>query len=298
MHYAQVLGRRVRIDSFYPGVVGLNSYANTLSNTYKNEDDKMEFNNMTAFVTGGGSGIGEATAKALAAKGALVAVGDVDLVNATKVVKAIIDQGGKALAVPIDVSDADSVHSAFCAAETWYGESTNLLVNSAGILGIHPFIDYPVELFIKVMAVNVTGAFLCSQRAAKSMLTKGFGRIVNVASVSAQRAGVGRTAYGTSKAAMVGLTKQLSMELGPHGITANSIAPGPVLTPLTEASYTPETIEAYTSMIPARRLGVLEDMSAAILFLLSDSAAYINGAYLPVDGGYLASGVSKTGKIN
>lgn len=258
----------------------------------------MNFENKTAFVTGGGSGIGEATAVALAASGAHVVVADLNLVNATKVASSILKQGGKAIAVAIDVSDANSVDCAFETAEEWYGDTTHLLVNSAGILGIHAFIDYPVELFNKVMAVNVTGTFLCSQRAGKSMLKAGYGRIVNVASVSAVRAGIGRTAYGTSKAAMVGLTKQLSMELGPHGITANAIAPGPVLTPLTEASYTPETIEAYTSMIPARRLGVLGDMTATILFLLSEGAAYINGAYLPVDGGYLASGVSKTGKLS
>lgn len=258
----------------------------------------MKFENKTAFVTGGGSGIGEAAAIALAAEGAHVVVGDINLDNAAKVAKKILNQGGKAMAVSIDVSDANSVDSAFNEAEQWYGSTTHLLVNSAGILGVHAFIDYPFDLFNKVMAVNVTGTFLCSQRAARSMVEAGYGRIVNVASISAERAGIGRTAYGTSKAAMVGLTKQLSMELAQHGITANAIAPGPVVTPLTEASYNPETIEAYTSMIPARRLGLLDDMSAAILFLLSEGAAYINGAYLPVDGGYLASGVSKTGKLS
>ena len=254
----------------------------------------MKFENKTAFVTGGGSGIGEAAAVALAAEGARVVVADLNFDNASRVAEHISSQGGAALAVQIDVSNADSVAGAFALAKEWYGETTQLLVNSAGILGIHAFVDYPVDLFNKVMAVNVTGAFLCAQQAAQGMLNSGYGRIVNVASIS----GIGRTAYGTSKAALVGLTRQLSMELGASGISVNAIAPGPVVTPLTEASYTPETIEAYTSMIPARRLGVLEDMTAAILFLLSDGAAYINGAYLPVDGGYLASGVSKTGKLN
>ncbi|OBY72530.1 SDR family NAD(P)-dependent oxidoreductase [Acinetobacter gyllenbergii] len=257
----------------------------------------MDFKNKTAFITGGGSGIGESAAIALAARGAYVVVGDLNFENASQVANEILSQGGKAIALEIDVSDANSVDSAFKKAEDWYGDTTNLLLNSAGILGIHAFIDYPVDLFNKVMTVNVTGTFLCSQRASQSMVKAEFGRIVNVASVSAERAGIGRTAYGTSKAAMVGLTKQLTMELGPYGITANAIAPGPVLTPLTEASYTPETIEAYTSMIPAHRLGLLDDMTSTILFLLSDGAAYINGAYLPVDGGYLASGVSKTGKL-
>lgn len=257
----------------------------------------MNFENKTAFITGAGSGIGEAVAIALAAGGAKVAVADVNLDNAEKVASAIRNSGHQAKAVSVEVSDQESVEKAFALAESWYGGSTNILVNSAGILGIHSFIDYPAELFIKVLAVNVTGAFLCAQRAARSMVALGSGRIINIASIGAERAGIGRTAYGTSKAALAGLTRQLAMELGPHGISSNSIAPGPVLTPLTQESYTPETINAYNAMIPAGRLGLLEEMTSAVLYLASDAAAYINGVLLPVDGGYLASGVAKTGKL-
>lgn len=256
------------------------------------------FNNKTAFVSGGGSGIGEAVAIELAAKGAKVAVADINFENATKVACEINEKGGHARAVRVDVTNFESVESAFVDAEQWYGGSTEILVNSAGIMGVHSFIDYPADLFAKVMAINVTGSFLCSQRAAKSMVVARNGRIINVASVSAERAGIGRAAYGTSKAALVGLTRQIAMELGSFGVTANAIAPGPVVTPMTAASYNPDTIDAYTSMIPARRLGLLEDMTAAVVFLASDEAAYINGVLLPVDGGYLASGVAKTGKLS
>ncbi|WP_244438925.1 SDR family NAD(P)-dependent oxidoreductase [Paraburkholderia dilworthii] len=158
-------------------------------------------------------------------------------------------------------------------------------------------LDYKLEDWQRLMNINVTGTFLCAQRAARSMANAQYGRIVNLASISAERAGIGRVAYGTSKAAVVGLTRQLAMELGPLGITANAIAPGPVVTAMTAESFTDETIAAYSAMIPSRRLGTVEEMADAILFLASKRAGYINGVVLPVDGGYLASGVAKTGNL-
>ncbi|MEN8503552.1 MULTISPECIES: SDR family NAD(P)-dependent oxidoreductase [Paraburkholderia] len=257
----------------------------------------MRFDGKAVFVTGGGSGIGEATCYAFAVEGALVAVADVNVDGAEKVAAEIRGAGGKALAIELDVSDSTSVEEAFGKAEGWYGETTSVLVNSAGIVGINAFLDYSLKQWEQVLAVNVTGAFLCAQRAAKSMVRARSGRIVNVGSVSGVRAGIGRTGYGTSKAAILGLTKQIAMELGPYGVTANAIAPGPVLTPLTATSYTPDTIDSYTSMIPARRLGTVDEMSDAILFIASEHAGYINGVLLPVDGGYLAGGVNRTGKL-
>lgn len=257
----------------------------------------MRFRDKTIFVTGGGSGIGAATCRAFAAEGASVAVADLNIENAAAVVREITGAGGAALAVGVDVSSQDSVNAAFAAAEHWYGKHTHVLVNSAGIMGVGSFLDYPLKQWESVLGVNLTGTFLCSQRAAQSMVEAKFGRIVNVGSVSASRAGIGRIAYGTSKAAILGLTRQLAMELASHGITANVVAPGPILTPFTAASYTPDTIAAYESMIPARRMGVVEEISDAILFLASEEARYVNGVSLPVDGGYLAGGVSKTGTL-
>ena len=257
----------------------------------------MRFKNKAVFVTGGGSGIGAATAHAFGAQGARVIVADLNFDNASAVAHSIAVGGCQAFPVRIDVSSEESVNEAFNTAESWLGTTINVLVNSAGILGVGAFIDYPLKQWNDVLGVNLTGTFLCSKRAAKSMTEEGSGRIVNVGSISGSRAGIGRVAYGTSKAAILGLTRQLAMELGPYGITANAVAPGPVVTPFTVASYNAETIAAYESMIPTGRMGLVEEISAAILFLASDEAAYINGVSLPVDGGYLAGGVRKTGQL-
>jgi NAD(P)-dependent dehydrogenase (short-subunit alcohol dehydrogenase family) len=257
----------------------------------------MTFESTTVFITGGGSGIGAMTARAFAAANAAVVVADIHIDNANKVASDIRETGGKALSLKLDVSNPACVDAAFDEAEQWQSRAASVLVNSAGIIGIGPLLDYAFEDWQRIMSINVTGTFLCAQRAGRSMASNGHGRIVNLASISAERAGIGRVAYGTSKAAIVGLTRQLAMELGPHGVTANAIAPGPVVTAMTAESYTAETIAAYSSMIPAGRLGTVEEMADAILFLAAPNAGYINGVVLPVDGGYLASGVAKTGKL-
>ncbi|MGF6411575.1 SDR family NAD(P)-dependent oxidoreductase [Paraburkholderia sp. MM5482-R1] len=224
-------------------------------------------------------------------------VADLNVKSAQTVAASISEAGSDALSVNLDVSNPESVNAAFSAAEDWKGRPTAVLVNSAGIIGICSLSDYKFEDWQRVFNINVTGTFLASQRAAHSMAGARYGRIINVASVSAERAGIGRAAYGTSKAAVVGLTRQLAMELGPLGITANAIAPGPVGTAMTAESFTEETIAECSSMIPSRRLGTVYEMADAILFLAARSSGYINGVLLPVDGGYLASGVAKTGSL-
>ena len=251
-----------------------------------------------AAITGGGSGIGAATARCLAQAGHRVAVMDLQLAHAQAVADALNAQHTDcAVAIAIDVADPASVDAAFAALEQHFGRGADILVNSAGIMPVAPVLECSYELFRKAMDVNVGGSFLCAQRAARDMAERRFGRIVNLASISSERAGVGRVAYGTSKTAIAGLTRQFAMELGPLGITVNAIAPGPVLTAMTEKNYTPETRQAFEASIPARRMGHTEEMAAAIAFLCSDSAAYINGVLLPVDGGYLAAGISTTAGI-
>lgn len=126
--------------------------------------------------------------------------------------------------------------------------------------------DWAAVDFQTVMQVNVTGALLCAQRAAKGMIAQRYGRIVNLSSISAERAGIGRIAYGTSKGAVAALTRQLALELGALGITANSVAPGPISTPMTRESYTSETMRAFESMIPPRRLGTVNEVAHANRF--------------------------------
>ncbi|XAH21389.1 SDR family NAD(P)-dependent oxidoreductase [Xylophilus sp. GW821-FHT01B05] len=246
-----------------------------------------------AAVTGAGSGIGEAAAMKLAEDGFHVAVIDIQSDKVSAVARAIEAIGGQALALVMDVRQADSVDRAFEAIEKWR-KCPDVLVNSAGIINVVPLLDCQASDFNTIMEVNVTGTFLCAQRAAKGMIAQRYGRIVNLTSISAERAGIGRVAYGTSKAAVAGLTRQLAMELGAYGITANSVAPGPVSTPLTEEIYTPDTKRAFENMIPAKRLGTVGDVASAIAFLASEPAAYINGVLLAVDGGYLAAGVGVT----
>ena len=173
----------------------------------------------------------------------------------------------------------------------------NILVNSAGILRIEPFDSFTAETFSAVMEINVTGSFHCAQRAAPAMKSRTYGRIINLSSVSGYRAGVGRTAYGTSKAAVQGLTRQLALELGRHGITANAIAPGATVTAMTEAAYTIDTKRSILPMIPSGFLAKPEDIASSIVFLASKQARYINGHVLVVDGGYLASGMLQTGRL-
>jgi 3-oxoacyl-[acyl-carrier protein] reductase len=250
-----------------------------------------------AAITGAGSGIGEATAYRLSKDGFEVAVLDIDLARAENVAQNIAARGGSSLPVRIDVARLESVESAFRAIEEWR-KPTDVLVNSAGILRIASVIDCRLPEFEEVMQVNVTGSFLCAQRAAKGMIAQKYGRIINLSSIGAVRAGVGRIAYGTSKGAVSALTRQLAFELGGFGITANSVAPGPISTPMTREFYTHETRDIFESMIPMCRLGTVDEVADAIAFLSSEAAGYINGVMLAIDGGYLAAGIGTTGDLH
>lgn len=256
----------------------------------------MRENYGTALITGGGSGIGRAAALALAQRGARVVVTDLRLESAIEVAREITTAGGEAIGIALDVGDAASILSGFDRTEAEFGD-VDILVNSAGLLLVEPVLSFSPESWERVMRVNVTGTFLASQRAARGMAERGYGRIVNITSVSGLRAGVGRTAYGTSKAAIVGLTRQFALELGPLGVTANAIAPGAIETPMTLGTYSDETWENILSMVPAKRRGTPQDIAEAIAYLASPAASYVNGETLTVDGGYMAAGMTQTGRL-
>ncbi len=251
----------------------------------------MRFEGHVALVTGAASGIGRGIARALAAAGAAVVVVDLSLDGAEETVAAIEDTGGRAVASAGDVAEPQDA-ARFVADALGAFDGLHVLVNSAGVSLRASFLETSPEDFERVLRVNVTGTFLCAQAAARVMVESGYGRIVNIASISGQRAGWGRTAYGASKGAVIQLTRQMAVELGPSGVTANAIAPGPVDTPLAVAHHTEETRAAYRSAIPVGRYGRVDEMAAATLYLASEEAAYVNGHVLNVDGGYAAAGIN------
>jgi 3-oxoacyl-[acyl-carrier protein] reductase len=155
-----------------------------------------------------------------------------------------------------------------------------------------PFIEFPLDNFVATMNINVTGTLLCAQHAARLMIRQRWGRIVNIASVADMRAvGSGRTAYGTSKGAVIALTRQMAVELADFGITANAVAPGPVDTPMTQVLHTEKFREQYSCAIPMKRYGTTSEIASAVMYLVSEEASYVLGISMPVDGGSLASGV-------
>lgn len=243
-----------------------------------------------ALVTGGAKGIGAEVGARLAAAGHRVLVADLDLDAATATAAALREAGGQASAIELDVGRPDSIAAVFAQVEREHGRC-DILVNSAGIAKVFPFLDFPLDNFLATMNVNVTGTLLCSQAAAQLMVKRRWGRIVNIASVAGLRAvGTGRTAYGTSKGAVIALTRQMAVELAEHGITANAVSPGPVDTPMTQVLHSAKFREEYSKAIPMNRYGSTGEIAAAVMYLVSEEARYTTGIAMPVDGGFLASG--------
>lgn len=250
----------------------------------------MESNQRVAVVTGGAVGIGSEVCRQLAMSGFKVVVADLDANAANVMAGKLTSDGHSAEALQMDVGRAESVAEGFAHIAQKHGRC-DVLVNCAGIAKVFPFLDFPLDNFISTMNVNVTGTLLCSQHAARLMTKNGWGRIVNIASVAGMRAvGKGRTAYGTSKGAVIALTRQMAVELADYGITANAVAPGPVDTPMTQVLHTDKFRAEYSSAIPMKRYGTISEVASAVSFLVSDGASYISGIVMPVDGGFLSAG--------
>jgi 3-oxoacyl-[acyl-carrier protein] reductase len=230
-------------------------------------------------VTGGARGIGRTIALRFVREGAAVAAGDI-LPNDVPGVEALA----------LDVTDAYQVDSVIKRVRQVHGR-IDILVNVAGIGLTRSFLKTTLEEWSRVLQVNLTGTFLCSQAVAAIMVAQRGGVILNIASLSGQRGGTGRAAYGASKAGVTMLTKTMAVELAPYGIRVNEIAPGPVDTPMTAVTHDLKTRQAYHNLIPMRRYASQEEIADAAVFLASDEARFITGHTLNVDGGFQAAGL-------
>ena len=238
-----------------------------------------------AIVTGAARGIGLATAKLFEKNGYKVALVDKDN---DELIKLRIDNNNQK-SFSYDISDINQLSNMFSDILNWYGR-IDVLVNNAGVADFGNIEETSYERWNKVMKTNLDGVFLCSQKAIP-YLKETKGNIVNIASISGLRASTLRVAYGTSKAAVIQLTKQQAAELGEFGIRVNCIAPGPVKTKLAMAVHTQDIIEAYHDAIPLNRYGTEIEIANGIYFLASENASYITGQILAVDGGFESTGV-------
>ena len=238
----------------------------------------MRLKGEVALITGAARGIGKAITARFAAEGAQVVLGDIDVDEATRAAAEI-----KARAVKLDVTKPDGIAATVDHVVRDLGRLT-ILVNNAGVVDRAPFLEMTLDFWERVLRINLTGAMLCSQAAASAMQQAGSGRIINIASISGQRGGSERAAYGASKAGLINLTAVMALELAPYNISVNAIAPGPtdVGRPAARASLSRMAIKR--SALPA-------EIAAAAVFLAERENAMVTGHVLNVDGGFNAMGI-------
>lgn len=241
-----------------------------------------------ALVTGASGSLGRHFANVLARAGAAVALAARRLDELEIIAADIRAAGGAATAIALDVTDAGSIATAFSAAEEKLGPIT-LLVNNAGVAVTKPLLEYDEADWDKVMDTNLKGAWLVAQEAARRMVEAGGGNIINIASILGLRVIGGVSAYCASKAGLIHLTKAMALELGPHGVRVNTLAPGYIETDLNRDFFASNAGRSLIERIPHRRLGQLEDLDGSLLLLASDASRYMTGTVVTVDGGHTIS---------
>jgi NAD(P)-dependent dehydrogenase (short-subunit alcohol dehydrogenase family) len=255
--------------------------------TEQNSSDWLGLSGRVCVVTGGGGGIGRAVATSLARAGAHVAAIDLDERGLKATQAELRDLDCDHIVMRCDTANADSVAAASETIEKALGPCS-VLINAAAVLRPGGLDDLSLAEWNAVLAVNLTGYFLCAQVFGKTMRKLGRGSLVHVASIAGSHAQGKSGAYSVSKAGVIMLSRQLASEWGPQGIRSNAVSPGLVVTPMSQSFYdTPGVTERRTAVVPARRIGMPQDIADAILFLASDRSSYINGDEIIVDGGYV-----------
>ena len=248
----------------------------------------MPFLDTTAIVTGGAQGLGLAIAEALAARGSKVAIFDLAADRIATEVARLRAAGGTVNGYAVDVSDRGQVQAAVGQVRADFGPVL-ILINNAGIEQFGKFSEITDEQWDKVMAVNLRGPFICTQVILPDMLAAKWGRIVNISSSSAQGGQSYMAAYVSSKSGVIGFTKSLALELGPKGITVNTIPPGMVVTPMLEKAIDEgrftDSLEHFAKITPVRRAGRPDDIANAAMFLCQDESSYVTGQVIGVNGG-------------
>jgi len=251
----------------------------------------MDLKDKVAIITGARRGMGRSHALTLARAGAKVVVADISLEDCQKVVDEIKKAKGEALAVKCDVTKKEEVEEMVKKAVEKFGK-VDILVNNAGICQFKPFLELTEEEWDRTLDINLKGYFLCAQAAAKEMVQRKSGVIINIASVAMGQAGVGFPTlvhYCASKGAIVAMTEALALELAPYNIRVNAISPGAIETPMIDPlKKDPKAIEGMLARIPMHRVGKTEEVSNLVLFLASDASSYITGSTVVIDGGWLA----------
>lgn len=251
----------------------------------------MELKGKVTIITGARRGMGRTHALVLAKAGAKVVVSDISLEDCQKVVEEIEKQGGEALAVKCDVTKKQEIEEMVKRTmKKW--KRVDILVNNAGIVQFVPFLEMAEEDWDRTLDINLKGYFLCAQACAKEMAKQKSGVIINIASVVMGQQGIGSPSvvhYCASKGGIVAMTEALAVELAPHNIRVNAIAPGMIETPMIDPiKQDPKMMEAMLAQVPMRRVGNPEEVSNLVLFLASDASSYMTGSTVVIDGGWLA----------